>query len=194
MNRQDAAWVLAAIMAALVVLLVKCGDARADHDGHDEAWRREVLAACVPTWDPAVPTITTRDGQTLHEQVFETRDLFYRAWGDADLDGGRHLRRWRWEWDCTHPVTPTEGREDAVVTQPDTGKRSMIVTPGAESSRERPQGCEPTPEMVRGTDHTGRAVDRETLQAMRFHAWCWHTHEDGTHHRHVPLGSERLPH
>lgn len=75
----------------------------ADQDGGGEDWRREALAACRPTWDPHDPRIHTWNDRTLHGEPFEVRNLFYRVWGDDDLEGGRHLRRWRWEWECLHP-------------------------------------------------------------------------------------------
>ena len=101
-----------AAAAAVFALVALCtSPVAADHDANDEAWRAEVLAACKPAWDPADPRIVTRDDQTLHDQADATRHDFYVTWGDEDLHAGRHVRRWRWEYDCTHPpaavVDPT---------------------------------------------------------------------------------------
>lgn len=74
------------------------------------------LDACTPAWDPGDPRIVTWDGRTLHQQPYEVGDLFYRVWGDGDLEAGRHLRRWRWEYECVHPAPPTDGlRQRATV-------------------------------------------------------------------------------
>ena len=83
-------------------VFVMAGNVQAHHDNHLTD-RAGMLAACLPAWDPGDPDITTLGGLTLHDEPFEVRDLFYTVWGDDDLDTGQHLRRWRWEYDCTHP-------------------------------------------------------------------------------------------
>ena len=56
-------------------------------------------------------------------------DLYYRVWGDADLDTGQHLRRWRWEYECTHPApiviqdsAPSGGSRGGSPTAPRQGR------------------------------------------------------------------------
>ena len=79
------------------------------------AARAATLAACQPQWDPADARIVAWNGQSLHDQDAGSKDLFWRAWGlpnlqtpgqptQAELDGGVHLRRWRWEWECMNPA------------------------------------------------------------------------------------------
>ena len=94
------------VCAAVSWFTIGClliGEASADHDGGDQAWRQPILAECEPPWDPGDPAIVARDGQTLHDQPDDVRARFYATWGDADLHGGQHPRRWRWEHDCQHP-------------------------------------------------------------------------------------------
>lgn len=92
------------IAAALVVLAVFCVPvAAADHDTDSPA-RTAILDACTPAWDPADSRVVTWDGRTLHAELWAVGDLYYRTWGDADLDTGQHLRRWRWEYECLHPA------------------------------------------------------------------------------------------
>lgn len=108
-----------AIVTVAVILAADYGLARADHNGHGEAWRRAALAACEPVWNPADPRIVTWNGRTLHGEAADTKDLFWRHWqlpylatpgqpSRAELDGGVHLRRWRWEYECTHPRPDTQ--------------------------------------------------------------------------------------
>ena len=90
------------VAAVLVATAVSASVASAAHDGTIPD-RQAVLDACLPAWDPGDRHIATWDGRTLHDEPDDVRDLFYRVWGDDDLDTGRHLRRWRWEWNCLHP-------------------------------------------------------------------------------------------
>lgn len=74
------------------------------------------LDACSPAWDPGDSRIVTWDGCSLHQEPYEIGDLFYRVWGDGDLEEGRHLRRWRWEYECLHPAPLPDGlRQRATV-------------------------------------------------------------------------------
>ena len=91
--------------AALIAVAIFAPAAFAGHDT-DSAGRTAILEACTPVWDPLANRVTTWDGRTLHAEPYDTRDLYYRVWGDADLDTGQHLRRWRWEYECTHPAPP----------------------------------------------------------------------------------------
>ncbi|MDE2989692.1 MAG: hypothetical protein OXU21_01320 [Chloroflexota bacterium] len=107
-----------ALALGLIAVLVAAQTAAADHDANDEPWRQPIIAACEPAWDPHDDRIRTWDGRTLHEESFAVRDLFYRTWGDADLDRGRHLRRWRWEYECTHPQPIVDSVQASLAPQP----------------------------------------------------------------------------
>ena len=96
------------VFVFLLVIHGSCQNLYAHHDGNDEQWRQAQLAACEPAWDPRYDRIHTYDGRTLHQEPFDVKDLFYRTWGDDDLDGGQHLRRWRWEYECIHPPVTVE--------------------------------------------------------------------------------------
>lgn len=115
------------VVAALVATAISVSVASAGHDG-TIADPSAVLDACTPAWNPGDSRITTWAGQTLHDEPHDVRDLFYRVWGDDDLDAGRHLRRWRWEWECLHPEPPADGlRQRATVVVIRDG-RVLLVT------------------------------------------------------------------
>ena len=102
-----AALIAGTALAAFIVLFVTASIARADHD-ETLTDRQAVLDACEPSWgDDALARVTTWNGRNLHGEPFETRDLFYREWGEDNPDGNQHLRRWRWEWECLH-LAPIE--------------------------------------------------------------------------------------
>ena len=115
------------VVATLVATALSVSVASAGHDGTIPD-PPAVLDACTPAWEPGDSRIVTWDGRTLHGEPDDVRDLFYRVWGDADLDTGRHLRRWRWEWECLHPQPPADGlRQRATVVVIRDG-RVLVVT------------------------------------------------------------------
>ena len=89
--------------AALIAVALFAPVASADHD-MDSAERTAILENCTPAWGDGDARIVTWDSRTLHDEPDDVRDIFYRTWGDADLDGDTHLRRWRWEYECLHPA------------------------------------------------------------------------------------------
>lgn len=111
------------VLSALAVVVCHTPTASAAHDGHDQAWLRATLDACEPAWDAGTnPRIVAWDGRTLHGEVADIKDLFWRHWqlpylatpgqpSQAELDGGIHLRRWRWEYECLHPKPPIESAQ-----------------------------------------------------------------------------------
>lgn len=125
-----------------------------DHDADDPAWRRAVLAACEPTWDPTDWRIVTHDFRTLHGEPADVGGTFWRVWQlpflatagqptQAELDVGIHLRRWRWEYECLHPP-PAAAGDRAGDRGRDSGTRatgSQGTTAGATVTPPRASGC-----------------------------------------------------
>ena len=100
----------------LVAVAIFAPAAFADHDT-DSAERTAILEDCTPAWDVAEPRIVTWDGRTLHGEPINVKALFWGTWQlstlsapgqptQAELNDGQHLRRWRWEYECTHPAPP----------------------------------------------------------------------------------------
>ena len=115
------------VVSTLVATALSVSVASADQGGTTPDYSA-VLEACTPAWEPGDSRIATWDGKTLHGEPDDVRDLFYRVWGDDDLESGRHLRRWRWEWECLHPEPSTDGlRQRATVVVIRDG-RVLLVT------------------------------------------------------------------
>ena len=102
------------VVAALIATAFFVPGVSADHDV-DSLARTAILEACLPAWDPFEPRILTWDGRTLHDEPLKVKALFWGTWQlsqlatpgqptQAELDGGQHLRRWRWEYECLHPA------------------------------------------------------------------------------------------
>ena len=91
---------VALVVAAVVLLLITIASvANADS-----------LDRCEPTWaDSEQAGWIAWDGQTLNDQSYQVRSMFYGTWGD--VAGGR----WRWEHNCkTRPeVHDEQVRSDA---------------------------------------------------------------------------------
>ena len=91
----------AAVIATSVALAVSFNVTGAGHDGNDEAWRKAMLDSCV--WDESSTRTITYNGETLHDEPFAVRNLFYIVWGEGNPDGVKHLARWVFERECLHP-------------------------------------------------------------------------------------------
>jgi len=152
------------VAAVLVATAVSASVVSAAHDSTIPD-RQAMLDACLPAWDPGDPHIGTWDGRTLHDEPDDVRDLFYRVWGDDDLDTGRHLRRWRWEWNCLHPEPlPDRLRQRATVVLIRNG--SVLLVSGQSGQFSLPGGgIEPGEQSV---EAAVRELHEETgLRATR---------------------------
>ena len=146
--------------------------ASADHDGEDQAWRRQDLASCAPAWDASNPRIVTWDGKNLHEQPDDVRSLFYRVWGQGNPQGDHHLKRWRWEYECEHPQPAANNRTPGIRSEASRSPAQGTSTPaessvsGAPDSAAMTGDCPPVNPRGEATQHLGRINDG------------WHCHSD----------------
>ena len=137
----------------------------------------------MPAWDPGDPRIVTWNGRTLHDEPYKVRDLFYRVWGDDDLDAGRHLRRWRWEWDCLHSEPLTDRLRQRATVVLIRNERVLLVSDESGTFSMPGGGIEPGEQPV---EAAVRELHEETgLTATR--AEFWFTWESSTNRHHVFL-------
>ncbi len=164
------------IVFLVVIAMLKAPAVRADHDGLDQQWRRQLLDACELAWDPSDQTVIAHDGQTLADQTGDVVAIFREVWNDfADP-------RWRWEHDCTHAIDANAHNHTVFAhSHEHEGAHSHGNDPygaifhiGTQSSASSSaSNCEKTPSYVRGHDHNGerRGPNGEQLSVEEFRAY-----------------------
>ena len=114
-------------------------------------WRKPILAACEPSWEVDAKTrVWTEPGTrayvwgtggtlrmanapttSLHAQPEPVKALFFATWQDWGIEDPyqqvQHLARWRWEFECMHPLVVEEvdsGNSRVVRREPDVDRVS----------------------------------------------------------------------